>query len=161
MQFGFTGWQQKQNEDVFLKNCKGVGIRMNKLKDTVLDEFQYISNEFLIRNRNILDSMTKMNDSCSRISRSLVKAATHCGCISICGEKQHASGVSGMDEMKHHIKPQVKGVLCENCRDFLEKDFGRNLFYMAAICNALDLNLYDILIGEMNRLRLLGKYNLR
>lgn len=134
---------------------------MNELKNTVLDEFQYTSNDLLIRNRNILDSMTKMSDSCARISRTLVKAATHCGCINITGEKQQTSGVSNIDEMKHHMKSQVKGSLCDNCRDLLEKEMGRNLFYLAAICNALDLNLYDIIIGELDRLKLLGKYNLR
>jgi len=134
---------------------------LNELKNTVLDDFQYISNELLVRNRSILDSMTKMSDSCARISRTLIKSATHCGCISICGEKQHVSGVSGIDEMKQRMKSQVKGELCDNCRDLLEKDMGRNLFYMAAICNALDLNLYDIVLGESDRLKLLGKYNLR
>lgn len=134
---------------------------MNELKDTVLDEFQYTSNDLLIRNKNILDSMTKMSDSCARISRTLVKAATHCGCISIIGVKQQTTEISGMDEMKHHMESQVKGELCDNCRDLLEKEMGRNLFYLAAICNALDLNLYDIIIGELERLKLLGKYSLR
>ncbi|NLY19304.1 MAG: DUF1573 domain-containing protein [Clostridiaceae bacterium] len=130
-------------------------------KNTVLDEFQRTSNELLIRNKNILDSMTKMTDSCARVSRTLVKAATHCGCIKIIGDKQQTSGISGMDEMKQHMKSQVKGSLCGNCRDLLEKEIGRNLFYLAAICNALDLNLYDILTSEMERVKLLGKYSLR
>lgn len=134
---------------------------MDDLKNTVLDEFQYTANDLLVRNRNILDSLSKMNDSCARTARTLIKASTHCGCISINGEKQQTRDFSGIDELKCHMKPPVKGALCDNCRDLLEKEMGRNLFYLAAICNALDLNLYDIIIGELDRLKLLGKYNLR
>ena len=56
---------------MFRLKREGVGMRVNDLKNTVLDEFQYTSNDFLIRNRSILDSMTKMNDSCARISKHL------------------------------------------------------------------------------------------
>lgn len=68
---------------------------------------------------------------------------------------------STLEEMQAHMKTHVSGSLCENCRDLLEKDIGRNLFYLAAICNTLDLNLYDIIIKELKRLKLLGKYSLR
>ena len=134
---------------------------MTELKDTVLDEFQYTTQDLLIRNKSILDCMTKMTDSCARVSRTLVKAVTQCGCIQICGEKQEIPSFTDMDEMKSHMQSHVKGALCENCRDLIEKDLGRNLFYLSAICNTLDLNLYDIIIKELERLKLLGKYSLR
>jgi len=134
---------------------------VTELKNTVLDELQYTSQDLLIRNKSILDSITKMTDSSSRISRTLVKAVTQCGCIKICGEKQEVPEMANLDELKAHMQSHVKGILCDNCRDLLEKDIGRNLFYLAAICNTLDLNLYDILIKELERLKLLGKYSLR
>lgn len=134
---------------------------MTELKDTVLDEFQYTSQDLLIRNKSILDSITKMTDTCARVSRTLAKAVTQCGCIKICGEKQEIPKINNMDEMKAHMDSHVRGTLCENCRDLLEKDIGRNLFYLAAICNTLDLNLYDIIIKELEHLKLLGKYSLR
>lgn len=135
---------------------------MTKLKNSVLDEFQYTSQELLIRNKSILDSMTKMTDSCARVSRTLVKAVTQCGCIRICGEKQEIPKLTHtLEEAQAHMKTHLKGTLCDNCRDLLEKDIGRNLFYLAAICNTLDLNLYDIIIKELKRLKLLGKYSLR
>lgn len=135
---------------------------MTDLKNSVLDEFQYTSQDLLIRNKSILDSMTKMNDSCARICRTLVKAVTQCGCIQIHGEKQEIPKLTDtLDEMQAHMKTHLSGSLCDNCRDMLEKDIGRNLFYLAAICNTLDLNLYDIIIKELKRLKLLGKYSLR
>lgn len=135
---------------------------MTKLKNSILDEFQYTSQDLLIRNKSILDSMTKMTDSCARISRTLVKAVTQCGCIKINGEKQEIPNLTDtLEEAQAHMKTHLSGTLCENCRDLLEKDIGRNLFYLAAICNTLDLNLYDIILKELKRLKLLGKYSLR
>lgn len=135
---------------------------MTELKNTVLDEFQYTSQDLLIRNKSILDSMTKMTDSCARISRTLAKAVTQCGCIRICSEKQEIPKLTdSLEEMKSHMQTHLEGSLCENCRDMLEKDIGRNLFYLSAICNTIDLNLYDIIIKELKRLKLLGKYSLR
>ena len=43
----------------------------------------------------------------------------------------------------------LKGKLCPECRDILIQELGNYLFYMAALCNLLDLNLYDIMILEM------------
>ncbi|HZK26214.1 MAG TPA: DUF1573 domain-containing protein [Thermoclostridium sp.] len=132
------------------------------MKDTILDELQYTSQDLLIRNKSILDSSTKMVDSSARISRTLAKAATQCGCIRICAEKQEIPSLTeGLEEMRSHMQAHIEGALCDNCRDLLEKDIGRNLFYLSAICNTLDLNLYDIIIKELKRLKLLGKYSLR
>ncbi|HEY8500549.1 MAG TPA: DUF1573 domain-containing protein [Clostridia bacterium] len=134
---------------------------MTELKDTVLDDFQYTSQDLLIRNKSILDLMTKITDSSARIARTLAKAVTQCGCVRIYAEKQEISDITNLDDMKDHMQSHIEDSLCENCRDLMEKDIGRNLFYLAAICNTLDLNLYDIIIKELKRLKLLGKYSLR
>ena len=55
----------------------------------------------------------------------------------------------------------VKGVLCENCREVLEKELGNNLFYITSLCNIMDLNLYDILLKEYDKISTLGKYTMR
>ena len=60
---------------------------MTELKDTVLDDFQYTSQDLLIRNRSILDLLTKMTDSSARIG-SMAKAVTQCGCVRIYARKQ-------------------------------------------------------------------------
>jgi NTP pyrophosphatase (non-canonical NTP hydrolase) len=54
----------------------------------------------------------------------------------------------------------VEGHLCESCRDLIEKELGKNLYYIASICNTLDLNLYDIIIKEQERVKMLGQYSL-
>jgi NTP pyrophosphatase (non-canonical NTP hydrolase) len=65
------------------------------------------------------------------------------------------------EDIKSALSTHIEGKLCENCRDLIENELGKNLFYMASICNTLDLNLYDIIIKEEERVKLLGQYNLR
>ena len=131
------------------------------MKDIMIDEFQYMVQELLVRNKSIVDSITKYQDSNARVNRAIVKAVTQCGCIKIHAKKQNIPENGDFDEIKNSMKTHLEGKLCDNCRDQIEKDIGRNVFYLASICNALDLNLYDIMIKEYDRLKMLGKYNLR
>ncbi|PYG87981.1 hypothetical protein LY28_01691 [Ruminiclostridium sufflavum DSM 19573] len=131
------------------------------MKDMLIDDFQYTAQELLIRNKSILDLITKYQDSNSRVNRAIIKAVTQCGCMTISAHKQEIPDDASLDEMKTSVESHIEGLLCENCRDAIERDIGRNVFYLASICNALDLNLYDIILKENDRIRMLGKYNLR
>ncbi|NLY42605.1 MAG: DUF1573 domain-containing protein [Clostridiaceae bacterium] len=130
-------------------------------KDILNDEFQYTVQELLIRNKSILDSLTKFQDSNARTNRAIVKAATHCGCIKINASKQIFPEDGSLDEARDTLSTHLEGSLCENCRDMIEKEIGRNLFYLASLCNLLELNMYDIMIKELDRMKTLGKYSLR
>lgn len=134
---------------------------MKELDDMILDKFQYTVNELLVRNKSILDAVTKYQESNARVNRTIVKAVTQCGCVTISANKQNYPNNADFEEIRDAMKTHLEGDLCENCRDLIEKDMGRNLFYLASICNSLDLNLYDILIKELDRVKMLGKYNLR
>lgn len=134
---------------------------MDDMKNMLIDEFQYTVQDLLVRNKSILDSLTKLGDSTSRISRSIVKAVTQCGCIQINASKQELPDDTSFEELKGKMKTHVEGALCDNCRDIIEKELGKNLFYFASICNTLDINLYDVLIKELERVRMLGNFNLR
>jgi hypothetical protein len=132
-----------------------------QLKDIIIDDFQYTVQELLVRNKSILDLITKFQGSNARINRSITKAVTQCGCIKINAEKQDFPENSSFEQVQNTLKTHVEGKLCDNCRDSVEKDIGSNLFYLASICNTLDLNLYDIIIKELERVKMLDKYNLR
>ncbi len=134
---------------------------MSKMKDTALDSFQYAVSELLVRNKSILDEMTKLEDSNARVNRTLSKAVTQCGCIRINACKQDYPESMEFDTIQSAMRSHLEGSLCPSCRDLLEKDIGRHLFYLTSLCNNLDLNLYDIIIKELDRLQLLGKYSLR
>ncbi|MCX7746376.1 MAG: DUF1573 domain-containing protein [Clostridia bacterium] len=131
------------------------------MKDMIIDKFQYTVLELLVRNKSILDSITKFQDSNARVNRSIVKSVTQCGCVKIHAKKQNFPEDADFEAMKNAMKSHMEGKLCENCRDTIERDIGRNLFYLASVCNTLDLNLYDVIIKELDRIKMLGKYNLR
>lgn len=127
----------------------------------MVDQFQYTVAELLVRNKSILDQITKFQDSNGRVNRGIIKSVTQCGCVKIHAKKQAMPADSDFEEIRNNMKTHLEGKLCENCRDLIEKDIGRNLFYLASICNTLDLNLYDIILKELDRIKMLGKYNLR
>lgn len=131
------------------------------MNDIILDKFQYTVLELLVRNKSILDQITKFQDSNARVNRAIVKAVTQCGCLKVHAEKPSFPDDADYEEVCSAMETHIEGTLCENCRDVLEKDIGRNLFYLASLCNTLDLNLYDIIIKEHERIKMLGKYNLR
>jgi hypothetical protein len=130
---------------------------LKEINDMMMDKFQYLVLDLLLRNKSILDSSTKFQDSCSRVNRAIAKAVTHCGCIRINAEKQNFNENDDIEELRDSIKTHIEGKLCDNCRDTLEKEMGKTLFYLASICNSLDLNLYDILLKEYDRLNITGK----
>jgi hypothetical protein len=127
----------------------------------MVDQFQFTVGELLVRNKSILDLITKFQDSNARVNRGIIKSVTQCGCLKINASKQPFDADSDFEEIRNSMETHMEGQLCDNCRDIIEKDFGRNLFYLASICNTLDLNLYDIIIKELDRVKMLGKYNLR
>ena len=54
----------------------------------------------------------------------------------------------------------INGALCNDCREVIEKELGNNIFYLMALCNTLNINLYDVIIKEYNKVNTLGKFNL-
>ncbi|WP_102399190.1 DUF1573 domain-containing protein [Haloimpatiens massiliensis] len=132
------------------------------MKDVIFDDFQNSVSESLLRHKSILDIMTKLQESQSRINRAIAKSATTCGCIKINVEKQKIpDSYENINDLQSLLETHLKGKMCENCRDVIEKEIGNNLFYIASLCDVLDLNLYDVLLKEYNRINTLGKYSLK
>jgi hypothetical protein len=131
------------------------------INDILLEDFQNVVSELLMRNRSILDVLTKMQVSGGRVNRAVVKSVTHCGCISIDGKKQAFPNDAGINDLSGLISTQVKGELCPECRQTIEKEIGGALFFLAALCNTLDISLYDVILKEKEALATLGNYSLR
>ncbi|OFI06921.1 hypothetical protein CLOACE_07150 [Clostridium acetireducens DSM 10703] len=132
------------------------------MKDIIFDDFQVIVNESLIRHRSILDIITKLEESQSKINRAIAKSVTNCGCIKISAEKQkiaYKDIESG--NITKSINSHIEGNLCENCKEIIEKEIGHNLFYITSLCSILNLNLYDIFLKEYDKINILDKYALR
>lgn len=132
------------------------------MKDLIFDNFQNAIDESLLRHKSILDILTKLQESEGRINRAVVKSVTNCGCINVEAKKQELPQEDdAIEELSKALKSHVKGDLCDNCREVIEREIGNNLFYLASLCNTLDLNLYDIFIKEYDRMNTLGKFTLR
>lgn len=125
-----------------------------------LDKFQSVVSEYLIRHKSILDVLSKNQEVASRVNRSVTKAVTNCGCVQIDASKQIYPDTVEFSEVKEFLSTHFKGALCKECKDVIESEIGRSIFYLAALCNLLDLDMQDIVDREYNRVTALGMFNL-
>ncbi|MGX8797131.1 DUF1573 domain-containing protein [Fusibacter sp. JL298sf-3] len=115
------------------------------MKDVIYDEFQNKVDEVLVRHASLLDIMSKLSDATSKSNRAVTKTITQCGCVQL---------------KSSHEEAPVDGEVCSICREKIEEELGHLGFYIAALCNTLDLNLYDVLLKEYKKINTLGKYTL-
>nr|WP_197714778.1 DUF1573 domain-containing protein [Maliibacterium massiliense] len=131
------------------------------MKDLVIGEFQTNVEEMLVRHKGLLDTLSKLQEALARLNRAVVKAATTCGCITIAGKRQDIPADASLADLPQLMKTCVEGALCPTCRNIIEKELGAVLFYIAALCNTLNISMYDTIIGEQSRLSTLGMFTLR
>ncbi len=125
-----------------------------------LEQFQQQVSELLLRHRSVLDVMSKLGQSSAAVNRAVTKAVTDCGCIELKASKQHYSDVNNLENAKEILQSHVSGTLCEHCRDALQSELGRNLFYMTALCNQLNIGLDEVVADEYDKCSTLGLFNL-
>ena len=112
------------------------------MKDILAEDFQLAADSALIRNRGLMDNLSKLTTSSARLSRAITKAHTHCACIDM-------------------SQKTLRGELCEKCRGVIEQEMGDLLFYTAGLCNTLGLSIYDVLLKEKQALGLLANFSLK
>ncbi|SHG92182.1 hypothetical protein SAMN02745221_01276 [Thermosyntropha lipolytica DSM 11003] len=131
------------------------------MKDLICDEFQNVVGDLLIRHRSILDITSKLSESVSRVNRAVAKAVTECGCIKVEASKmQIPQEIDSIKELKNFLDSHVRGQLCPHCEEIIINEMGKMLFYSAALCNTLDISLYDVFIKEYKKATTLGIFNL-
>lgn len=126
------------------------------MKDLLCDEFQEAVGESLVRHKSVLDVLTKFQEANARVNRAVVKSVTNCGCLRVNAERQRVPSDVSLHDLPQFMDSHISGKLCEQCKEVIESEIGANMFYLAALCNLLDLNLYDVLIKEHKRLAALG-----
>ncbi len=129
------------------------------MKDLICDAFQNTVSEYLIRHQSVLDVLSKLQESCARVNRATVKAVTSCGCVSIEAKKKQIPPDASLLELKNYFESHLRGELCASCREIVETEIGKALFYLTALCNLLDLNLYDIFLKEHKKITTLRFFN--
>lgn len=130
------------------------------MKDLDLEEFQNTVTNCLVRHKSIIDVLAKIDETSARVNRAISKSVTSCGCIQINAKKQQIPADISLCELASYMETHLDGKLCENCREVIEQEIGNHLFYIATLCNLLDLSLKDILYEENEKLSTLGIYNL-
>ena len=123
-------------------------------------EFQKSTAELQLLNKSILDIVTKLDEQTSMLNRAIFKSATHCGCIEIHATKQIYSPHKSLEENQKELDTHIEGELCPKCKDKIIEEMGELLFYLASMCEALDLSLADVMAKEYDHLKTLGLYNL-
>ncbi|OZB90215.1 DUF1573 domain-containing protein [Paenibacillus sp. XY044] len=125
-----------------------------------LQDFQDQVSELLLRHRSLLDVLSKNGQSSASVNRSVAKAITDCGCIELHATKQTFAPGLDLEEAKETVRTHVHGELCENCREVISTELGRNLFYMSALCNLLDINMDEVVRKESQKCSTLGLFNM-
>lgn len=123
-------------------------------------KFQEYTEDLQLINKSILDIATKLDEQVSMVNRAVFKSVTHCGCIEINASKQVFSDNKTLEENQEMLKTHVEGELCPKCQEKIEEEIGDLLFYLASMCNVLDLDLDSIMSQKLKSLKTLGIYNL-
>lgn len=130
---------------------------------TELEQFQNFIDELALRNKSILDQMTKLQDASSRLNRNISKCATNCGCIELHVNKQQflLQDTVNYGDLNCLLSTHIEGYPCTNCNELIEKEMGRVLFYLGALANTLGISLSTVLENEKYRTSLLADYCLK
>jgi len=124
-----------------------------------LHEFQGQVSELLLRHRSLLDVVTKYSQSNASVNRAVAKSITECGCIELNAKNQGFSEEMKLDQANRQSKSHMEGRLCEQCREVIRSEMGKNLFYMSALCNLLEISLQDVVSEEADKCSTLGWFN--
>lgn len=130
------------------------------MNDLSISNFQYTVNEALLRHKSLIDIMTKITESSSRINRAIAKSVTECGCINLAAQKQLIPFEYSFSDISNLLTYQVNGEICEHCLEILQDEIGNHMFYIASACNALKLDLDTALTKELDKITTLGKYSM-
>jgi len=123
-------------------------------------EFQQTVSNFLLRHQSILDLLSKSLEATARVNRAVTKSVTSCGCLKVHAEKKPLPQEANLNDLKELFSSHLEGRLCDNCRDIIINELGKNLFYFTALCNTLDISLQEVLEQEYKKVSTLGRFNM-
>ena len=123
-------------------------------------DFQETVSNYLMRHQSILDLLSKSQEASSRVNRAITKSVTSCGCLKINAEKKPLPREANLSDLKNLFPSHLEGQLCDNCKEIIVHEMGKNLFYFTALCNTLDISLQDVLEQENDKVATLGRFNM-
>jgi NTP pyrophosphatase (non-canonical NTP hydrolase) len=135
-------------------------IEVNAMGLPTLHQFQEQVSELLLRHRSLLDVLSKYHQSNAAVNRSIVKSMTECGCIQVHTSKQPYTSEMTLEEAKSALETHKDGDLCEQCLEIVKSEMGKNLFYLSALCNVLNIDLETIVEEESRKCSTLGLFKM-
>ncbi|MDR3289179.1 MAG: DUF1573 domain-containing protein [Peptococcaceae bacterium] len=129
--------------------------------EQLTDQFQETVKSLLIQHQSILDILSKSQETAARVNRAVTKTVTSCGCLKINACKKTLPDGVGLRELQSYLDSNLEGIICENCREIIESELGNEIFYIAALANALGISLGDVLQKEEEKLSTLTIFNLK
>ena len=127
--------------------------------DNRYSTFQEAASEYLIRHRSIIDVLSKIQESSARVNRSVVKAVTSCGCISVNASRQELPNDITYWEMKNYMSTHLDGEMCEQCKEVLELELGA-LCLLGGTMRPVLAQVRRGIEAERKRVTALGMFNL-
>ncbi|MBO8169289.1 MAG: DUF1573 domain-containing protein [Thermoanaerobacteraceae bacterium] len=124
-----------------------------------VQDFQDIVSQFLVRHQSILDVLSKFQETNARVNRAVIKAVTNCGCLKVVAEKKPIPESACLSDLKDYLDTHLRGELCEECRDVIQAELGKALFYTTALCHTLGLNLETVMKKEHEKVATLRYFN--
>jgi hypothetical protein len=137
------------------KHLEGSGMTLTPA------DFQKTVKATLVQHQSIMDILSKGQEASAKVNRAVIKAVTKCGCLEIHAVKPKIPSEASLSDLKQLLNHHLSGTLCSDCREMIETELGKQVFYLAALCNALDLSIQDILAREQDKLKTLTIFNLR
>ncbi|MHB1404794.1 MAG: nucleoside triphosphate pyrophosphohydrolase family protein [Desulfitobacteriaceae bacterium] len=128
--------------------------------EQLTNQFQSTVKELLIRHQSVLDILTKGQEASARVNRAVVKSVTNCGCLAIEAQRQPIPEDATLLDLKQLLDSNLKGKLCDSCHDIIEAEIGKQLFYIAALANTLDISLSEVIVKEQKKLSTLTIFNM-
>lgn len=134
---------------------------VNKYSEPLPKSFQDQVAHLSLRHRSFLDISSKYQEASVRVNRALMRAVTDCGCIEVQARRQPYTTNTDLAELKKILKTHLSGDLCDHCQEIIKDEVGKNLFYIAALCNLIHIDLVEVFEQELDKMKTLGVFNLR
>jgi hypothetical protein len=135
-------------------------LEVDGMDSLTLKQFQDQVSELLLRHRSLLDVLSKFQQSNAAVNRSVIKSITECGCIQVNAVKQTYTPEMTLQDARNTLGTHLQGALCEHCMEVVGSELGKNLFYMSALGNLLDVNLEQVVEEESRKCTTLGFFNM-
>ena len=121
-------------------------------------KLQEKADEYLILNPAVLQILFQINHANMQLQQAALRASNHCGCIHLTTAKPDLPKEATWQDLKNKPTGDELNQLCPECKGLIKDKMGRILFYLAALGNAFDISLDDVIDQEISHLDLLGYF---